>query len=122
VHYAVYYNDSEILSLLARNGANVNIRDNHGDTPLIWAVITKNVVCTMLLLHHGADTTVKLKEGIRWDCLDNRFTVQVLECLEAIKLRDKVRRDELHKTRVWEIILPSVKQLNIEQLTALRRS
>jgi len=120
-HYAIYYDESDILSLLARNGALLNEKDYKGDSPLIWACITKNIFCTMLLIHYGADTTVKLKEGIPWDKLDTVFTKQVYECLEAERIRDKERRIELNKIRLFEF-LPNAKQLNLEKLVMLQRS
>jgi len=37
LHLAAGHNNTEIVTLLMKNGADVNIKDSHGNTPLAWA-------------------------------------------------------------------------------------
>jgi len=56
--------DSQMVSYLLAKGADPNAADGHGNTPLIWAVMSdcdSNVV--ELLLSHGADPSLKNKNG-----------------------------------------------------------
>jgi ankyrin repeat protein len=47
--------------LLLTNGANVNAKNNEGDTPLIVAVLKRHESIVRLLLEHGADINIKNK-------------------------------------------------------------
>ena len=41
LHYAIVFNNNEIFNLLLENYINVNIKDNHGDTPVHYCVVNK---------------------------------------------------------------------------------
>ena len=59
--YRAAHNDQkETVSLLLSNGANVNIRDKFGNTPLD-DTLNDNIV--ELLRQHGGKTTEELKAG-----------------------------------------------------------
>ena len=45
------------------NGADVNAKDNDGDTPLIWASCEGHTEIVKLLLAHGADVNTKDNDG-----------------------------------------------------------
>ncbi|KAL1124065.1 hypothetical protein AAG570_001835 [Ranatra chinensis] len=54
LHYAILHQHYEMVELLLRYGSLVNIRDNHGNTPLITASITSQTKMVKLLLSYGA--------------------------------------------------------------------
>eukprot|EP00953_Heterococcus_sp_UTEX-ZZ885_P013445 7684-Heterococcus_DN1.PRE.3 len=58
----------EVVALLLANGATVDLRDKHGQTPLCYAAITGHVQCAKLLLAVGADASLAVQDG-SWQCL-----------------------------------------------------
>ncbi|XP_043568562.1 fibronectin type 3 and ankyrin repeat domains protein 1 isoform X2 [Chiloscyllium plagiosum] len=60
---AVLNGSTEIASLLIKAGANVNIQDKKGTTPLMVAVLNSYENLVQLLLNNGADSAVKNKYG-----------------------------------------------------------
>ena len=48
------YGDENLIRLLVEKGANVNVTDRQGKTPLFFAVQNKNSSLTQFLLEHGA--------------------------------------------------------------------
>jgi len=57
---ATSYNHIELVEFLISQGADVNIRDNEGDTPLY---VAENIHIAQKLLDHGADPFVRNSEG-----------------------------------------------------------
>lgn len=58
-----YSTDINILSLLIKRGAIIDIKNQHGATALMLAVNNKNVDAIKLLLDAGADIDIKNNEG-----------------------------------------------------------
>lgn len=64
VHWAADRGHTEILDLLLKNGANVNITDKESNqTPLHYAVSCGHSESVRILLKHGADPHVKDADG-----------------------------------------------------------
>lgn len=65
LHAAVGKADSafEIIELLISWGANVNVKDVYGFTPLHLAALDGLAQCVELLLYHGADVSTKSRKG-----------------------------------------------------------
>ena len=61
--WAINNNHTEIVELLIANGANINVRDNDGYTPLYSAVSWGNKEVVKLLIANGADVNGKIKDG-----------------------------------------------------------
>ena len=57
LHFAAYYGNSDICSLLLSRGANVSQTDENGDTPLHLAAYFHHVDICQLLVDHKADVT-----------------------------------------------------------------
>uniref|UniRef100_A0A0K8SLG9 Uncharacterized protein n=1 Tax=Lygus hesperus TaxID=30085 RepID=A0A0K8SLG9_LYGHE len=64
LHYAILHRHSEMIELLLEAGAMVNIRDDHGSTPLIVAAVTAQPTIIRLLLKYGAQ--VDFCGGLSW--------------------------------------------------------
>ncbi|CAG2205307.1 unnamed protein product [Mytilus edulis] len=77
VHLAVMNNNIEILSLLLRNKADVNIRDNFYRTPLHY---TTSRTATQLLLTHSS-------RKLCFECLRNTFNKREYEATPLSDLR-----------------------------------
>jgi ankyrin repeat protein len=63
LHYAIFTQRPDFLKLLIEKGANVNARDNTGDTPLSLAAKRGDLASIRYLLAHGADRNSKNNEG-----------------------------------------------------------
>jgi len=59
LHWAVYYDDSELVEQLLEQGADVSVRNDYGATPLSQAAIIGNPDVLELLLEAGADANEK---------------------------------------------------------------
>lgn len=55
LHWAVYYNDAELVKALLKRDADVNVRNQFGATPLSQAAIIGTAAVIELLLDAGAD-------------------------------------------------------------------
>ncbi|BES89155.1 Ankyrin repeat [Nesidiocoris tenuis] len=64
LHYAILHRHCEMVELLLKAGAMVNIRDDHGSTPLIVAAVTAQPPIIRLLLRYGAQ--VDFCGGLSW--------------------------------------------------------
>jgi ankyrin repeat protein len=70
LHTAARYCETkpEMVAMLLANGATVDLRDKHGQTPLYYATGTRHVQCAKLLLAAGADASIAVHDG-SWQCL-----------------------------------------------------
>lgn len=59
--WAAYGGHWECVNLLVKNGANINVRDNSGNTPLITACAYGYPEVVLTLLEAGADIEAKSK-------------------------------------------------------------
>ncbi|CAH8565717.1 unnamed protein product [Schistosoma rodhaini] len=53
IHYAADYGQKEICDYLIRNGADINVNDGFGVTPLLAAIYEGHIDCVSLLLNNG---------------------------------------------------------------------
>jgi len=58
---AVFNGHIEVVEFLLENGAQVNIADINGDTPLDWAISKKNIELDLLLRKYGGKTSNDMK-------------------------------------------------------------
>ena len=58
MNYAAVFGEKEIVELLLANGADVNVKDKDGVTPLFDAVATVQKEIAKLLIINGADVNV----------------------------------------------------------------
>ena len=63
LHNAALSGDSEKITALLRNGADIEERDRYGCTPLMTAVTRGRLDCVQMLLDYGADLHVTDNDG-----------------------------------------------------------
>lgn len=63
LHLAAIKGNAEVIDLLANAGANLNMKDAQGHTPLLHAAWNGHVAAVKTLKTRGADTTVRSKFG-----------------------------------------------------------
>jgi len=61
LHYAAAWGHKEAAELLIAKGANVNAKNDDGETPLDWAIIRKHTEIADLLRKHGGKTGAELE-------------------------------------------------------------
>lgn len=66
IMYAMSLDNPEIIKILLKAGADVNIQDNKGNTALLYGYYsnTNHITCLKLLLQAGADPNIKNKNGL----------------------------------------------------------
>ena len=58
-----YYDYNDMVEYLTLNGADVNVSDDNGKTPLIWAA-SNSLESSKLLISKGADVNAKANDGM----------------------------------------------------------
>eukprot|EP00299_Pterocystis_sp_00344_P009379 c3928_g1_i3.p1 GENE.c3928_g1_i3~~c3928_g1_i3.p1 ORF type:complete len:188 (+),score=39.89 c3928_g1_i3:28-564(+) len=66
IHHAAFKGHANVCQFLIANGANVNIKDKVGWTPIVWAATKSNVEVTKLLLDAGAHFSIPSKNLDQW--------------------------------------------------------
>lgn len=64
LHFAAQENIPEIIEILAKSKANLNIQEENGRTPLFIAIFDRNDKSAIALLENGADITVNNNFGV----------------------------------------------------------
>ncbi|SFE90816.1 Ankyrin repeat-containing protein [Chitinophaga sp. CF118] len=86
---AVYTKNPEVVKLLLRNGADVDLDDGFGATALMYAVSNSNVEIVKILLEHGADPALKDKSG------NNAFSnAKIARNKEITRMLNEMRKDK----------------------------
>eukprot|EP00118_Oscarella_pearsei_P024796 m.306816 g.306816 ORF g.306816 m.306816 type:complete len:119 (+) comp41605_c0_seq1:188-544(+) len=63
IHFAADYGHPEVIKYLADCGADLNVKDSYGITPLLSAVYEGHVECIKLLIKMGAKKDGKGPDG-----------------------------------------------------------
>jgi ankyrin repeat protein len=111
--------DPEMLKVLLDGGADMNLADCEGFTPLMEAIHTKNEGATKVLLAHGADFTTSCPTHNSTTSLDEAvlsFTHAILDQLDIGDPRNDMSTDrgrailrEAQKNRKWDIVQSLIK-------------
>lgn len=63
IHFAADYGQREVIDYLIGKGADMNLPDKHGITPLLAAIYEGHTDCVKLLLSKGANKDGKAPSG-----------------------------------------------------------
>ena len=89
--------DDACAKVLIEYGANVDVTDSNGWSPLMHAVTQgKQLPCVQVLLDAGADVGLKLKSGIGIDTLANNSTPEIRNAIRSVI--DELTASMLSKT------------------------
>jgi len=64
LHRAAGENRADVARFLIARGDGIDARDEQGETPLWYAVLSENYDFARLLIEHGADVDAEADEGI----------------------------------------------------------
>ena len=91
-------NHTAIALLLIESGADLNITDNDGNTPLLLSAIDRNFDAMKILLQAGAKTDIRNKEGKTFfDYLD---TEEGFKTVKEAKLGDRIPKEAFNNAFV----------------------
>ena len=60
---ASYNGKKDVVAILVKNGANLNLQDIYGDTALFYATTKNEKEIVQILLEHGANPNIKTKKS-----------------------------------------------------------
>jgi len=58
----VYNRGNKIIKIIS-SGGSPNLKDDNGDTALMWAIVTRNMPLVKMLVERGADINAKTSDG-----------------------------------------------------------
>ena len=82
LHLAVNYEKLEIVEVLLIEGANVNMVNSEGESP-IFMISSDNIYLYKLLLVHGADPNIKNNNGRTF--LDKAYEENLVDIIQLLK-------------------------------------
>ena len=83
----------DTIKFLAQNGSNLNLVNKNGETPLHYAVKTKNIEIATLLISFGSDLTISSTEGTP---LQIAYTINDNEMIDHLNKIDRLSRSSNH--------------------------
>lgn len=63
IHKSILSDDINTLTKLLKTKENINLRDNNGNTPLMYACTRGNIQIVSILLKNGANASLKNNNG-----------------------------------------------------------
>jgi ankyrin repeat protein len=102
---ASYWNHPEVVKLLIRSGADLNIRGDGGKTALIFASRFNNIEVVKLLIRSGADLNIRDNWGstaLIWASLHNQ--IEVVKLLIEAGANLNIRSDGGRTALIWNSI------------------
>lgn len=97
-HYAVGWNNYEILKLIIDHGGRVDRQDVHGNVPLVYCVKEGNDRCFDLIMEHGVDLNTWNVDGkiVLHEVLDNYDTQTSKKYVDALIGESNVSHQDSH--------------------------
>ncbi|KAF7494387.1 Oxysterol-binding protein-related protein 1 [Sarcoptes scabiei] len=109
LHLATYFGHSEVVDLLLKNGADVDIQNEDGDTPLHKAAYTGRENIIHQLIQSNANVFIQNGEGLR--AFDLAKTESIHQLLLAAEQSDIKRREKKFLSAARNGDLPTLKEL-----------
>ena len=98
---AGYLGHQNIVSLLLKYGADINLRSSDGRTALIWAAFRNNTQMCEYLIEYGSDITLEDHKG--WNALDIAIIKMNYESALVMKRRGlRVKEKEVYENVLWQ--------------------
>jgi ankyrin repeat protein len=95
---AIYQNNTNVVELLIKAGADVNVADKDGTTPLMWAIGKgdQGVGLVRTLINHGADVFAKDSRGVTVYSYASSEPPKprILEVLRAATQEQEIKKQE----------------------------
>ncbi|XP_065192896.1 myotrophin-like [Sycon ciliatum] len=80
LHYAADFGQAEVIEYLLSIGANVDLADSYGITPLLAAIYEGHLECVQLLVKKGANKSLKSPDGRSYaECAEDDEIRQALQ-------------------------------------------
>ena len=117
VKIAADLNNIQITELLLANGANPNISDNKGWTPLLNATQHNNPELVKLLLKYCAKETIDTQNGYDFNALNIAVSDGYYEIAEVL-LKNGANPNMLYKNN-WTLLLTATNKNNLELVKLL---
>ena len=108
LHLAVVNENASVVEVLLKNGANVDVKDSVGNTPLLNAISFSgsSPKITTFLIEHGAD--VHVVDTDKKTCLhlamendNDKLVVTLLKCGVSVRAEDKNGWTPLHEAAYY---------------------
>ncbi|MBW1297386.1 ankyrin repeat domain-containing protein, partial [Aquimarina litoralis] len=64
LHFAAYCNQEEVFNFLLEKGIDINVKNKYDDTPLMYAVLRRNVKMTEKLIANNANVNTVNKDNL----------------------------------------------------------
>lgn len=90
IHIIVWHGDLEMLKLVHKYGADINIADVNGDTPIFFAVYKGNQEIFAFLMENGADVYLTNNAGVSaYDLIVDKNLKQFMELMGQLNKKQK---------------------------------
>lgn len=110
-----YKFNKQFIEYLVEKGADINITDNFGITPLILAVMKNNPSLVEFLLEQGADKELKTKDGkTAIDIANEEQLTNIINILKGFGVRKNDSKDEENELLNQRIRVNITKTVNFE--------
>lgn len=128
LHMAAMWGDNELMNLMIKYKANLNVSNSKGETPLHWACSRKNLDNIKLLLSNSKTQQINLnkktKSGMtcmHFASLYNTSTVDTIKLLMSykpdLKIKDSKGQNPAHYAAVvsrWDILSEILKSSSVD--------
>lgn len=96
----------EIVRILVNAGADLNVRDANGETPLMNAITTNNPKLVKYMIEHGADFRAVNTNGRSVESFAEHYGNEKVAFLvkEAIRLEQKRIREGMSRRRMYRLL------------------
>lgn len=97
---ASYLGFKNLINILLKHGADINIRSSEGRNGLMWAAFRNNIGVAELLLDNGID--IEAEDNAGWNALDIAIMKMNYDVALFLKKRGLIpRQKEMYENNLW---------------------